>query len=96
MDDIAQDSMFHLEKLIELKPEDLHMEISMKDWINDAGRRLSWGAFSKEYYGESAKWFREHFADDRAPESYSELDRQTLKAALKEVARSIEHAADNL
>lgn len=96
LDDIVEDSKVHPEKLIELKPEDLHVEISMKDWIKDTGRWLRWGAFSKEYYGESAKWFREHFTGDEAPKSFSELERQTLKAALKEVARIIENASANL
>ena len=67
-----------------------------KDWINDAGRWLRWGAFSKEYYGETAKWFRAHFSNETAPDYFSELDRQTLKAALKEVARRIEPTADSI
>ncbi len=90
VDDLEADSGEYNEQ------EELPVEISMKDWINFAGRWVRWGAFSKQFYGESAKWFKEHFTNETAPESYSELERQTLKAALKEVAGIIKTAADNL
>ena len=59
-------------------------------------RWLRWGTLSREYFGENISWFKNRFLVDNAPENYNELDRQTLKAALKEVARDIMDVAKKL
>lgn len=57
---------------------------------------LRWGSVSKEYFGENAVWFSDHFTGKNAPEHYEEIDRQTLKSALKEIANQILYVAQEL
>ena len=96
LDESIKEAEEHPEDLIELKPDDLHIEISMKGYLRCLDRWLRWGAISREYFGENASWFKNCFLVDTAPENYDELDRQTLKAALKEVAREILDVAKEL
>lgn len=96
LEDSIKETKEHPEKLIELKPEDFRFEISMKGYLLCLDRWLRWGALSREYFGEDGSWFNERFLKKKAPEYYDELDRQTLKAALKEVAREILDVAKEL
>ncbi len=79
----------HPEELTVLDPEELHFEMTMKSHLRCLDRWLRWGNVAKEYYGRDSKWFKKRFLDNEAPERYDELERQTLKAALKEIARDI-------
>lgn len=73
------------DKQDEMEPDEGNEEISRKGWLEHAGRWLKWSAISTEYFGESAAWFRKHFLEGTNPDDISELDLQTLKAALKEI-----------
>lgn len=86
----------HPEDCVELNLEDLKIEISTKGYLRCLNRWLRWGAISKEYFGKDDAWFKEHFLRKKAPEFFDQLDRQTLKAALKEVAREIEEVAEEM
>lgn len=86
----------HPEDLIEFKPEDFHVEISMKGYLRCLDRWLKWGAIAYDYYGKDSSWFKAKFLSKKAPEYYDELERQTLIAALKEVIREIEDVAESL
>ena len=96
LDESIKEAKEHPEDLIELNPDDLHIEISMKGYLRCLDRWFRWGTLSREYFGENASWFKNHFLVDNAPENYDELDSQTLKAALKEVARDIMDVAKKL
>ena len=96
LDESIKEAKEHPEDLIELNPDDLHIEISMKGYLRCLDRWFRWGTLSREYFGENASWFKNHFLVDNAPENYNELDRQTLKAGLKEVARDIMDVAKKL
>ena len=89
LDDRIRETEEHPEKLIKFNPDDYRFEITTKGYLRCLDRWLRWGAISKEYFGEDDAWFKEHFLRKKAPEYFDELDRQTLKAALKEVAREI-------
>ena len=89
LDDRIREAEEHPEKLIKFNPDDYRFEITTKGYLRCLDRWLRWGAISKEYFGEDDAWFKEHFLRKKAPEYFDELDRQTLKAALKEVAREI-------
>lgn len=86
----------HPEDCVELNLDDWKIEISTKGYLRCLDRWLRWGAISKEYFGEDDAWFKEHFLRKKAPEYFDELDRQTLKAALKEVAREIKKVAEEM
>ena len=96
LEDSIKETEEHPEKLIELKPDDYRVEISMKGYLQCVDRWLRWGALSRDYFGENGSWFKERFLKKSAPECFEELDRQTLKAALKEVAREILDVAKEL
>ena len=96
LDESIKEAKEHPEDLIELNPDDLHIEISMKEYLRCLDRWLRWSTLSREYFGENASWFKNRFLVGNAPGSYDELDRQTLKAALKEVARDIMDVAKKL
>ena len=84
------------EDLIEFKPEDFHVNISMKGYLRCLDRWLKWGAIAYDYYGKDASWFKSQFLSKKAPEYFDALERQTLKAALKEVIREIEDVVESL
>ena len=71
-------------------------EFTMKEWLTDLNRWLRWGSVSKEYFGENAHWFTDHFTDKDAPSCYDEIDRYTLKSALKEIAHQILYVAKKM
>ena len=89
LDDRIREAEEHPERLIKFNPDDYRFEITTKGYLRCLDRWLRWGAISKEYFGEDDAWFKEHFLRKKAPEYFDELDRQTLKSALKEVAREI-------
>ena len=96
LDDRIREAEEHPERLIKFNPDDYRFEITTKGYLRCLDRWLRWGAISKEYLGEDDAWFKEHFLRKKAPEYFDELDRQTLKAALKEVAREILDVAEKM
>ncbi|MBR4147367.1 MAG: hypothetical protein IKX35_06000 [Bacteroidales bacterium] len=96
LEDSIKETKEHPENLKEFKLEDYRVEISMKGYLQCLDRWLRWGTLSRDYFGEDGSWFKERFLRKKAPDYYEELDRQTLKAALKEVAREILDVAKEL
>ena len=96
IEDSIKESKEHPETLHEFKPDQMRIELSMKDYLLCLGRWLKWGTLAKDYYGENVSWFKAHFLNKNAPEYYDELERQTLKAALKEIIWEIEDTIKNL
>lgn len=92
---IAEDVSDFSETLEEWMPEQ-EVEISMKSRLMGLNKWLRWSSVAKEYYGKSFSWFKENFIGKEAPDRFPELERYTLKAALKEIAHNIEIAADDL
>lgn len=96
LEESVEKAKAHPEKMSEINPEDLHVEISMKGYLKCLDRWIKWGSLSREFFGEDLSWFRNRFLNIKAPESYDELDRQTLKAALREIVREIDDIATHL
>ena len=96
LDNRIKEAEEHPEKLIKFNPDDYRFEITTKGYLQCLDRWLRWGAIAKEYFGEDDAWFKERFMRKKAPEYFDELDRQTLKAALKEVAREILEVAKKM
>ena len=92
----ADEAKKHPERLHEFDPSMLAHEFTMKEWLTDLNRWLRWGSVSKEYFGENAHWFTDHFTGKDAPSCYDEIDRHTLKSALKEIAHQILYVAKEL
>lgn len=89
LDASIKDAEEYPEDLVEMQAEVWHIEITTKGYLRCLDRWLRWGTISKEYFGKDAAWFKARFLRKKAPEYFDELDCQTLKAALKEVAREI-------
>lgn len=96
LDGSIEEMKQHPESIVEIKPEMLHVEITMKEYLRRLDRWLKWGTFARDYFGENASWFNNSFLRDEAPETYEELDRQTIKAALREIIREIEEVENRL
>lgn len=96
LEDSVREAEEHPEDCVELSLEDWRIEISTKGYLRCLDRWLRWGWFAREYFGENDAWFKEHFLRKMAPEYFDEVDRQTLKAALKEVAREIGEVAEEM
>lgn len=96
LDASIKEAKEHPEDSQALNLDDLRIEISTKGYLRCLDRWLRWGTLSREYFGKNASWFKNHFLVDNAPNYFDELDRQTLRAALKEIAREIEDIAKEL
>jgi hypothetical protein len=96
LEDSIKESKEHPERLHKCDPERMHVEISMKDYLLCLDRWLKWGTLAKDYYGEDISWFKAHFLNKKAPEYFDELERQTLKAALKDIIWEIEDIIKSL
>lgn len=92
----ADEAKQHPERLHKLDPSMLSHEFTTKEWLTDLNQWLRWGSLSKEYFGENARWFSEHFTGKDVPKQDDEIDRQTLKSALKEIANQILYVAKEL
>ena len=92
----ADEAKQHPERLHKLDPCILAHEFTMKEWLTDLNHWLRWASVSKEYFGENAHWFAEHFTGKNAPATFDEIDRHTLKSALKEIANQIVYVAKEL
>ena len=71
-------------------------QYTMKDSLRRLRKWLRWGGIAREYFGQNGSWFVDRFIGNQAPEFYEELDRCTLKAALKEIARDLLRVAGEL
>ena len=71
-------------------------DFSMKDELKRLQKWLRWGGLAEEYFGMDENSFLGEFLNDGAPEYYDELDRWTLKAALREIAEDISWVVESL
>ena len=76
--------------------EDYRLGNSMKESLGKLRKWLRWGSISREYFGKDGTWFVNQFIGPDAPEYYDELDEQTLRAALKEIAQDLVWVAKEL
>lgn len=76
--------------------DDDYLDDTMKERLGRLRKWLRWGSFSRKYFGENGTWFVNHFIGTDAPAFYDEIDRQTLKAALREVAQDLVWVARKL
>ena len=76
--------------------EDYFPDDTMREKLRRLRKWLRWGSLSREYFGENGTWFVNRFIGAGAPEYYDEIDRQTIKAALKEIAQDLVWVAKEL
>ena len=68
----------------------------IKEMLRWLGRYVCFSSVSKKYFGRDARWFKQRFTDKGSPFSPDEIDRVTLKGALRDIALEIIHIADEL
>lgn len=69
------------------------------DTINGIVLYLKWGNISKDYFGFSRSWIYQRlngYDGNGNPCHFSESQKETLRSALRDIARKIEEAADTL
>ncbi len=76
--------------------EEILPKLNMKQLVHGLSKWIRWSSVSREYFDKDAHWFRMYFTGKDAPESYSEIDRITLKGALNEIASEIKSISDRL
>lgn len=67
--------------------------------VIELGWFIKWGAISKDYFGFSRSWIYQRLGgyDGNGNEcSFTEVQKETLKNALKDLARKIDEAADDI
>lgn len=73
----------------------MHTKTKLKDIM----LLLKWGAISKEYFGFSGSWIYQRlggYDGNGLPADFTDDQKATLKAALKDIAARINAAADTL
>ena len=69
---------------------------SVRQVLNDVYEEVNWAYLAKNYFGKSRSWLYHKFAgmNNGIPDDFSEIDRNKLKYALKDIATRIDSVAD--
>ena len=71
----------------------------MNEKLKDIALLVKWANISKEYFGKSSSWIYQRIGGydvNGKPAQFTDEERGQLRAALYDVARRIDTAADNL
>mgnify|MGYP001067729277 CR=1 FL=1 len=67
-----------------------------KQTLNDIIVDVSWANISKRYFGKSRSWLHHKLQGTDSQGGFTDEEQQDLKLALKDLAKRINHCADNL
>ncbi|MDD7232626.1 MAG: DUF5053 domain-containing protein [Bacteroidales bacterium] len=64
----------------------------------DVYEEVNWAYLAKRYFGKSRSWLYHKFSgmNNGVPDDFSDIDRNTLREALQDIARRVNAAADRL
>lgn len=71
---------------------------SVRQVLEDVYEEVNWAYLAKNYFGKSRSWLYHKFAGRNNGESddFSDVDRNCLKLALKDIAMRVNTVADQL
>lgn len=71
---------------------------SVRQVLDDVYEEVNWAYLAKNYFGKSRSWLYHKFSgrNGGAPADFSDVDRDRLKAALRDIAARVNAAADRL
>lgn len=66
--------------------------------LSDVYEQVNWAYLAKNYFGKSRSWLYHKFTgiNNGVPDDFSDIDRQTLKDALLDIAARLQAAAARL
>lgn len=71
---------------------------SVRQVLDDVYEEINWAYLAKNYFGRTRSWLYHKFSGNcgGAPADFSDVDRERLRAALKDIAARVDAAADRL
>ncbi len=71
---------------------------TVRQVLDDVYEEVNWAYLAKNYFGKSRSWLYHKFSgrNGNAAADFSDIDRDRLKAALKDIAARVSMAADRL
>lgn len=66
--------------------------------LADVYEEINWAYLAKNYFGKSRSWLYHKFSgiNNGTVDNFNDIDRDKLKAALKDIAQRVSAAADRL
>lgn len=76
----------------------VYKQDSVRQILDDVYEEVNWAYLAKNYFGKSRSWLYHKFAgkNNGVADDFSDIDREKLKHALKDIAMRINSAADRL
>lgn len=76
----------------------MQKRMTARQVLADVYEEVNWAYLAKNYFGKSRSWLYHKFSgmNNGVEDDFSDIDRNTLKAALKDIACRVDAAADRL
>ncbi|MDD6015547.1 MAG: DUF5053 domain-containing protein [Prevotellaceae bacterium] len=76
----------------------MHQKASVREVLNDVYEEVNWAYLAKNYFGKSRSWLYHKFSgmNNGVADDFSDVDRDRLKNALKDIAQRVNAVADRL
>lgn len=76
----------------------INQQTSVRQALNDVYEEVNWAYLAKNYFGKSRSWLYHKFGgmNNGVADDFSDVDRDRLKYALKDIANRITVVADRL
>lgn len=73
-------------------------KVSVRQVLDDVYEEVNWAYLAKNYFGKSRSWLYHKFSgrNGNVSADFSDIDRDRLKNALKDIAARVNMAADRL
>lgn len=71
---------------------------TVRQVLDDVYEEVNWAYLAKNYFGKSRSWLYHKFAgrNNGSDDDFSDVDREKLRSALKDIAMRVSIAADRL
>lgn len=71
---------------------------TVRQVLDDVYEEVNWAYLAKNYFGKSRSWLYHKFSgrNGSSADDFSDVDRDRLKSALKDIAARVNFAADRL
>ncbi len=76
----------------------MQKRMTARQVLADVYEEVNWAYLAKNYFGKSRSWLYHKFSgmNNGVEDDFSDIDRNTLKAALKDIACRVDAAANRL
>lgn len=71
---------------------------TVRQTLSDIYEEVNWAYLAKNYFGKSRSWLYHKFSgmNNGQPDDFSDIDREKLRYALRDIASRVNAAADRL